>query len=650
MKQPQTKKQPRLSTRKAQGFIALGAILFTILVCMFLYRYNNQHTAPGKQPVKGYLELSEQDFNDVPLHHLIQDWECYPHVLLTPQELQAHPEKYQPTYVSINDSDALLPSWGTYRLTLKLPEETMGYSIYMPAIYGAYQLYINDELYLQVGNPQPEDYREVLQEQVVNFRKRGEVHLMIAYCSRTGIYRGMIAPPVFGHPVSIHSLAERHRAFFIIFLAMTVMLLALSLSLYFSSHQKSKLCMVLICLSAIGYCSYPLLRILVPLPYHPWRSLSTLCYFSCHAAAVFAFSIRYRWHDRISLLLKIVSLACLGSAALIFALMLIVPSDTSRIVFAPIGQFLLLLTCLNGILLTIKTICSYSSGGPLLTIASVMLWSFNLIDLLTSNFDPIVAGRFPEIGMMFLLLTAILIEFLDVSSAYYFRLTYYDRIHQSEHLRRLEEAHYVQLQQQIDQARRAQHDLRQHLRVLHSMLEQGQVKELTEYLNRYEQSETPLLTCPLQFCTVPVVDALLSYYWKAAKQAGVEMEFSGGLNNLPESMCVDLCTALGNLLENALESVQHQQEGERIFRVQCQILQNQVVLRVTNSSYQYLHRKGDLFYSTKRDEPGIGTLSIRMIADQYHGVTDFQQENGLFTALVILQLPQTAPELTPTVG
>ncbi len=143
-----------------------------------------------------------------------------------------------------------------------------------------------------------------------------------------------------------------------------------------------------------------------------------------------------------------------------------------------------------------------------------------------------------------------------------------------------------------------------------------------------------------------MVDALLSYYWNAAKQQGADFEAKCQLQKFPQEMSVDLCTVLGNLLENALESIQRQEEGPRFIRVVCRLVNQQLLLEVVNTNTTPVRRETGGFRSSKRDELGIGTLSVRMIAKQYGGITDFHFHDGQFFARVLLPLrgnPQEVP-------
>lgn len=61
---------------------------------------------------------------------------------------------------------------GTYRLTLVLPEKEKRYAIGLVEVFSSYNLYVNGNLIGQVGNPDPENYKEQIQNRVLHLRER----------------------------------------------------------------------------------------------------------------------------------------------------------------------------------------------------------------------------------------------------------------------------------------------------------------------------------------------------------------------------------------------------------------------------------------------------------------------------------------------
>ena len=101
-----------------------------------------------------FYRFDNNTCDDDSVHYLAREWEYYPDVLLTPQEIKEQKEDYYSRYVSIGeyggmdlgDKNKSPFGSGTYRMTLVLPEKEKQYAIGLTEIFSAYKLYINGEL------------------------------------------------------------------------------------------------------------------------------------------------------------------------------------------------------------------------------------------------------------------------------------------------------------------------------------------------------------------------------------------------------------------------------------------------------------------------------------------------------------------------
>ena len=113
----------------------------------------------------------------------------------------------------------------------------------------------------------------------------------------------------------------------------------------------------------------------------------------------------------------------------------------------------------------------------------------------------------------------------------------------------MEARRYTELRTYMENTRRLRHDFRQHLHVIAGLTEAGQLEELKSYLHQYESELSEQRSA---LCANAAVDALAGHYDNEAKQQATPIEWKLELPRqlpLPEA---DLCTVLGNLLENAL--------------------------------------------------------------------------------------------------
>lgn len=143
----------------------------------------------------------------------------------------------------------------------------------------------------------------------------------------------------------------------------------------------------------------------------------------------------------------------------------------------------------------------------------------------------------------------------------------------------LQAQHYAQLTETIEHARAARHDLRHHLSVISTYVNEENYTGLRGYLDDYTGNLPEDAIAPL--CQNYAVDAVARHY--LARAAGVELDLRFQLpqeTGIPDS---DLCIVFGNILENAVESCLRQKKGRRFIAARCETMGRHMVLTVDNS-------------------------------------------------------------------
>ncbi len=634
-------RQGRRHDQLAQGVTVSLTLVLVLLLYFYLYHYDNQYTKPCQQPVEGVLDLRQADLDDKSNpFHLQKDWEFYPNVMLTPDDdFSLYPHSLCSLRQGDKDQRARK---GTYRLRVLLPDTPMTYVLKLPTTVSTYRVYVDDEMILSMGRMGVESSpQKLFKQRILTFWASGEVQILVHYSDESGIYHGISglnAPPILGRPFRVYTLAECHQSFLDVSVVLVLLTLLLSISLFLRSRQSSNLAMIVLCLSATAYLLYPLISSETLFPIYPWYQMEMLFFFGCHAATHWVYSLHFGWKDRTARFINWYSIAAVGLCLIILLSSVYCPREQAGPLFYGGIRFLQWGSILCGIALTARMVIC---GAPykLMGAASVTLWAFMLIELMTPDFSPVVFARFPEMGIICFMDIAILVEYLDVASAHQFRVLYTQKITHAEQLLKLEEQHYAQLAGQVEDARRIRHDMRQHLRVIRTLLERGDAEATAAYLEQYVKNVQPQLTKPVAFFQVPVVDALIAHYWSEAQKRGADFQVKGQLQELPQSVYVDFCSIMGNLLENALEALERQEpDRPRWIHVRCEIFQKKLMLEVVNSNSTPVRRDENRFQSAKRDEQGMGTLSVSIIAKQYGGFADFSYEEDRFTAQVLLSL------------
>ncbi len=187
------------------------------------------------------------------------------------------------------------------------------------------------------------------------------------------------------------------------------------------------------------------------------------------------------------------------------------------------------------------------------------------------------------------------------------------------------------------QVRGWRHDYRNHIQNMKIQLADGNYGKLNEYLDS--------LACDLD--TVDTViktgnvmaDAILNSKLAAAGKLNVRLHVKA---NIPEHLNmtdVELCSVLGNMLDNAIEACAALPESERFMRVYIGRLKEHLYVSVQNSAGKVRWEKGT-YISTKSDsrEHGYGLFRIDRIAKKYGGYVNRQNEEGVFAAEIMIPL------------
>lgn len=198
---------------------------------------------------------------------------------------------------------------------------------------------------------------------------------------------------------------------------------------------------------------------------------------------------------------------------------------------------------------------------------------------------------------------------------------------------------YNTLAAHMDETRKARHDLRHHLAVVQSYLDQDDKIGLTKYITIYKD-KLPLDIVEY-FCANNVVNAIVSYYAAQARNTGIE--FTAKVM-YPDDCLVsdtDITVLLGNLLENAVEACRREMSNQKFIKLQVkQRGQTTLFILIDNTCRAPVSFEKDTPLSSKREGMGIGIVSIREIAARYDGTVQFEQQKGVFYTSVRLTLTQ----------
>lgn len=200
------------------------------------------------------------------------------------------------------------------------------------------------------------------------------------------------------------------------------------------------------------------------------------------------------------------------------------------------------------------------------------------------------------------------------------------------------EQYYAALAGHIEEVRRMQHDILHHLRVMSGYAQAGDYDRLKEYLNSLVEQMPDLNG--LYYCGDHAANILLRYYGEQARDAGIRFDCDAQIPADLPCAPMDLCTVLGNALQNALEACERHGAGlRRYISLLARLVGHNLIVEIRNSYDGRLNTEGDRLVTLK-GEPGhgLGLDSIRHVAKRYHGYCSVSHTGDEFMVKVVLAL------------
>ncbi len=198
------------------------------------------------------------------------------------------------------------------------------------------------------------------------------------------------------------------------------------------------------------------------------------------------------------------------------------------------------------------------------------------------------------------------------------------------------EKHCDEVQNIYNTMRGWRHDYHNHIQTLLALC--GDEERTREYLWKLNDDLTMVDTV-IKTGNV-MIDAILNSKLSLIKSKGIEVNAKA---IVPEQLSiseVDLCTIIGNLLDNAMEAVLQQPENsERFIRVFIGILKEQLYISVYNSTGGEIKKNRNRYLSTKSGQNhGFGLARVDSIVERNKGFINRQNEEGVFATEVMLPL------------
>lgn len=193
---------------------------------------------------------------------------------------------------------------------------------------------------------------------------------------------------------------------------------------------------------------------------------------------------------------------------------------------------------------------------------------------------------------------------------------------------------YENLQEKITDARRAKHDVRHHITLMQEYLNKNKLDALHSYLDSYSSSLPD--DSLVRFCENTAANAVLLYFAQQAKNNGIDYIVKADIPNDIFVSDTDISVLFGNMLENALDACIAEKDDCRKIIICAGLTGSSFCITVDNTFTGALKFTNEgVLVSTKHKGLGLGTQSVKSIAEHYGGICRFEVKDGMFCASVM---------------
>lgn len=251
----------------------------------------------------------------------------------------------------------------------------------------------------------------------------------------------------------------------------------------------------------------------------------------------------------------------------------------------------------------------------------------------------IAAFMVEEFG--FLLILFLVLCFYYVSTyIHYQRELRRQLVQQKEAEKKKTDNYLYTIESNYQRTRELWHDLKNHIGLLDLLLWEKKYSEMKDYLRIFNE-EVDGITLPAKSGNL-IVDAVLADKIAQARKEGIIVSLElCDFSNLflkPD----EICSLLGNLLDNAIEACRQVEQDKRIW-VQCKVQEGCYYISVKNTSEKRVMDTERHYISTKKDMTngvghGLGLRSVERVVNRYQG--DLLVDSRTEEFIVVIRLPR----------
>lgn len=186
-----------------------------------------------------------------------------------------------------------------------------------------------------------------------------------------------------------------------------------------------------------------------------------------------------------------------------------------------------------------------------------------------------------------------------------------------------------------EELRRYQHDIKHHLELVEYMAVNSTDDEVKKYCNEILEDSSQY--CRTEYTGEIVLDALFHKYEFVAKENDIDLKYVLDIGKNNRVNIFDLCGALSNVLNNAVEAC-CKTDADRMIDLKVYQTEDRVLISMHNTCIAEPVIKDGYVTTSKGDSTkhGYGSLNIKQTVEKYNGLVEYSYVDGVFYTNIII--------------
>lgn len=224
-----------------------------------------------------------------------------------------------------------------------------------------------------------------------------------------------------------------------------------------------------------------------------------------------------------------------------------------------------------------------------------------------------------------------------------FLLIYFREYEKKQEIKQYNELMQMQLlsiEKEVEQVKRSKeklsilrHDMRHHLNIILTQLQNGSIKKAADYIGEIGDSydDTMMVT----YCRNEMVNSVISIYHTRFMERKMTLNYDISLGETPPCPDTAICAVLSNALENAMHALERMDEEKRWVNLTISEKGNHLLIEMENPAARTPKFTDGIPASVQKGH-GIGVKSIVYYVEQLNGQYHFSFTGHTFLLRIII--------------